>query len=631
MLMRVFFALGLMLAMTALAFAQPAIQVPKVYSNIKTEGGKVYLEYEGQKVFANEQSPKYTLALVTGSPQGTDDGIAFSFDLGMNGKLYYGFIPYDDMDYPHPVYFRAPVNIVEGKAQVRIKSMAGTYDMVGWERAEKGTLGYRVTDHAGQMLYDGIVSFKGKGPFEVIPTVIEGPFINLLSEEGATISFTTNLPVKATIAVGGKVFSDDEEGTRHEIAVSGLDAATEYPYTLRYGDMDLNFSFKTAPKPGSRKAFSFTYASDSRAGQGGGERNVWGSNNYIMKKIMALTSMKKSAFMQFTGDLVNGYLVNPDNMHLQYANWKRAVQPFAHYAPIVATMGNHEALMYRFVYKAPNGKDSINFQVNRFPFETESAEAVFAQNFVNPLNGPESEDGAVYDPDPARVDFPSYKETVFYYTYDNVAVVVMNSNYLYAPTTTRIPYTSGGLHGYIMDEQLKWLERTIAMLEADKNIDHIFTTQHTPCFPNGGHVRDDMWYAGNNTPRPYVAGKALDKGIIERRDQILDILVNKSSKVRAILTGDEHNYNRLRLTPETTIYPENYDKPKIKLSRTIYQINNGAAGAPYYAQEQTPWTPYVSGFSTQHALVFFHVKKKKIEVEVLNPDTLEEVDRFPLH
>ena len=159
---------------------------------------------------------------------------------------------------------------------------------------------------------------------------------------------------------------------------------------------------------------------------------------------------------------------------------------------------------------------------------------------------------------------------------------------------------------------------------------HIFVTTHTPFFPNGGHVRDDMWYAGNNAMRPYVAGKQMEKGIIERRDQMLDILVNQSKKVRAILTGDEHNYNRLRLTPETTIYPEKYEPAKIKLSRTIYQINNGAAGAPYYAQEQTPWTPFVSGFTTRHALVFFHVKGKKIQVEVLDPDTLEEVDRFNL-
>lgn len=611
--------------------AQPALTVPKVYSNIKTENGQVYLEYQGQKVFAQEQAPKYTLELLIGSPVGTDNGLEFSFDLGLNGKLYYGFIPYGDTDYPHPVYFRAPVNIKEGKASVPIKSMAGTYDMVGWERQEKGTLGYRVTDHTGQMLYDGIVSFKGKGPFEVIPTIIEGPFVNLLTPDGATISFTTNRVVQASVVAGGKTFADPVATKYHEIALTGLSAATEYPYTVRYGEMELSFSFRTAPRPGSRKPFSFTYASDSRAGQGGGERNVWGSNNYIMKKIMALGRLKQSAFMQFTGDLINGYLVNPDNMRLQYANWKRGVQPFTHYAPVVAAMGNHEALMRKFMYKSPDGKDSVSFQVNRFPFETESAEAIFTENFVNPINGPDSEDGAAYDPDPKQTDFPSYKENVFYYTYDNVAVVVMNSNYFYAPTTTRIPHTGGGLHGYIMDQQLKWLENTIAMLEKDKTIDHIFTTQHTPCFPNGGHVRDDMWYGGNNTPRPYVAGKALDKGIIERRDQILDIIVNKSTKVRAILTGDEHNYNRLRLTPETLIYPENYDKPKIKLSRTIYQINNGAAGAPYYAQEQTPWTPYVSGFTTQHALVFFHVHKKKIAVEVVNPDTLEEVDRFQLH
>ena len=75
-----------------------------------------------------------------------------------------------------------------------------------------------------------------------------------------------------------------------------------------------------------------------------------------------------------------------------------------------------------------------------------------------------------------------------------------------------------GLH------QLAWLEETVQNFEQDSTVDHIFVTQHTPCFPNGGHVRDDMWYNGNNQVRPYIAGKALPKGIIERRDQILDIL-----------------------------------------------------------------------------------------------------------
>jgi hypothetical protein len=139
-----------------------------------------------------------------------------------------------------------------------------------------------------------------------------------------------------------------------------------------------------------------------------------------------------------------------------------------------------------------------------------------------------------------------------------------------------------------------------------------------------------MWYNGKNDFRPVVAGKRVAKGIIERRDELLEIAVNQSTKVRAILTGDEHNYCRTEVGPETERYPDVYLPPKIELKRTIYQINNGAAGAPYYSQEQTPWTPFTSGFTTQNALVLFHVSGKSIEMEVFNPDTLEKVDEMKL-
>ncbi len=288
-------------------------------------------------------------------------------------------------------------------------------------------------------------------------------------------------------------------------------------------------------------------------------------------------------------------------------------------------MGNHEALLTKF-------DDGSNYgvTVDRFPFETESAEIIFGNNFVHPTNGPDSEDGASYDPNKDKVDFPSYKENVYYYTYDNVAVIVMNSNYIYTPYAPIIPMIGGGLHAYIMDEQVKWVEQTIRQLESDNNIDHIFITEHTPFFPNGGHVRDDMWYNGNNSFRPYVNSQALEKGIIERRDQLLDLFVNKSKKVIAILTGDEHNYARTEVGPDTNIYPEGYTESKISLSRTIYQINNGAAGAPYYAQEVVPWSSKATGFTTQNALVFFHVNGVSIDVEVVNPDTLEPFDSYKL-
>lgn len=628
--MKALVKLVLIFVIVSATFAQnPAgHEVPAVYSNIRYDkDGRLYVEHDGLKIYEQEQPAPLILERMKGNPIGTEVGLAFDFGEGLEGTLYYGFIDYGDSRHPMPVYFYSPATITNGKTHIDIKNrMRGNFDMIGWQASGRGTLGYRVADNFGNLLYDGVISFKGTGPFEIDTTVTQGHLVHLLGPEGVTISFETNFDVIGSVGVGERVFADATTRRKHEITVSGLRPDTQYDYEIRYGDKTQTYAFRTAPERGSRKPFTFSYCSDSRSGTGGGERNLYGTNFYIMKKIMALSMQKKARFMQFTGDLVTGYLRNVWEMHLHYANWKRAVEPFAHYFPVVAAMGNHEVMVRRFVHPATGSR----VRVDRFPFATESAEQIFAENFVNPLNGPETEDGAVYDPDPESVNFPSYRENVFHYTYDNVAMITLNSDYFYAPSTKFIPVTSGNPHGYIMDNQLRWLAETVAKFEKDDRMDHVFVTVHTPFFPNGGHVANDMWYRGSNDVRAYVAGQPLAKGIIERRDELLDILVNKSTKVVAILTGDEHNYNRLKLSAETEIYPEGYDKKKIKLSRTIYQINNGAAGAPYYAQEQTPWTQHVSGFTTQNAVVFFHVDGKKISVEVLNPDTLEEVDRFEL-
>lgn len=602
-------------------------QYPLIHHNLSRDEMGSHFLVRGKKYYQAQVAPGYSLPGILGNPSGTQSGISFDFqDSLMNGKMYYGFIPYGDSKHPQPVYFRSPVKIKNGKTSLSISSMGGRYDMVGWEKTGKGTLGYRVINEAGYLIYDGIISFKGTGPFEIDDTIIEGPFVNLLSESGATIWFKTNNEIKTQIAVGEKTFKS-KKGFTHEIAIKGLDAATAYDYTVTYGSNEQSYSFKTAPEPGSRTKFTFAYASDSRSGNGGGERDLGGANAYIIKKIMAINSLKGASFMQFTGDMITGYQSIVGEMALEYANWKRAVQPYAHYTPIITGMGNHEALVN--IYFDPETRHQI--QVDKFPFQTSSAEYLYAKEFVNPTNGPVSEDGASYDPSVSTDDFPSYSENVFYYTYDNVAVVVLNSNYWYAPSTAFLQHVSGNLHGYIMDNQLKWFGKVISKLEKDKNIDHIFLTQHTPFFPNGGHVQDDMWYNGNNDYRAVVGGKRIAKGIIERRDELLDIIVNESTKVRAILTGDEHNYCKTEIGPETNRYPEVYLPQKIELERTIYQINNGAAGAPYYAQEQTPWTPFTSGFTTQNAVVYFHIDGESIEMEVLNPDTLEKVDELKLN
>ncbi|NOQ97900.1 MAG: hypothetical protein GQ561_07015 [Calditrichae bacterium] len=616
---------------TFVFFISAQSQIPAVHSNIQNDqDNRLYVEFNNEKHYEFRSEYLYSIKKLQGNPKGTDSGITFDFnDSTFAGILYYGFIPYGDSKHPSPVYFKYPAPIKDGITTINImKNLMGKYDMVGWEETQKGTIGYRVVNERGEILYDGKVSFRGMGPFKVDITLTDGPFVDCISESRAVISFKTNRAVPTRVIIDDKTFRDTKSTVYHEITITGLKADTKYSYRVQYGDNEQSFSFNTAPKPGSRKPFVFSYCSDSRSGQGGGERDLFGTNFYIMRKIMALSSFKNVVFMQFTGDLIDGYLTDVEAMNLQYNNWKRAIEPYAHYIPVYEGMGNHESVMRSFGDRNPWSKTA--FGVDRFPYDQESSEKLFANNFVNPKNGPQSEDGTSYDPDPKTQDFPCYSENVFYYIYDNVAVIVLNSNYWYAPSTHHIPHISGGVHGYIMDQQLDWFKTTVEKFENDLAIDHIFVTVHTPFFPNGGHVMDDMWYNGNNLIRPSVAGIPLEKGIIERRDDLLDIIVNKSLKTVAILTGDEHNYNKLKITDETVIYPPNYDQEKINISRPIYQINNGAAGAPYYAQESVPWSTQVTNFTTQHALVFFHIDGKSVFMEVLNPVTLEEIDQLKL-
>lgn len=633
-----------------------AQSIPAIHSKMTRGEGGLQVVFQDEIYPEVSGPPLLTLSQALGNPKGNKNGITFDFKApGLSGTLYYGFIPYGDAKHPQPVFFKSTAGVTKGKTEVKIKgTLEGRYDMIDWEKKGYGTLGYRLVDADGLILYDGKVTFLYDGKFEVAPTIVEGPFVNHVTDKQATISFETNMPVAAMVSIGNeKVALMESKTTHHEFLFDDLEPATTYPYTVVLGkkgasikkinsdsdsgeklSLDLldhkeTYQLSTASLPGTRAPFTFAYASDSRAGQGGGEREIYGANAYIMKKIMALAMQQGVSFFQFSGDLINGYVTEPDEINLQYTNWKHAIESFAHYFPVYVSMGNHEALMRAF---SAGGSGYPPFQVDRFPYETESAEAVFANNFVNPSNGPATEDGNALDPNPNKVDFPPYQENVFSYTWDNVGVIVLNSNYWYAPSTRTIPVMSGGMHGYIMDGQVEFLKQELEKFEANEHIDHVFLTQHTPFFPNGGHVKDDMWYGGDNNKRPFIAGKPVAKGIIERRDDLLNLIVNESSKVRAILTGDEHNYAKTEIGPNTPIYPDVYpESSKIKLTRTIYQINNGAAGAPYYAQEQTPWSNFVSGFTTQNALVLFDVEGKSLKARVVNPDTLEEIETYSLN
>ena len=623
MKIKISFIISALFLITTL-FAQE-ISIPATYSNIKYKNGKLrfYDSSTGKWIDEVTKPARYTYSKFASTPIGTDKGIRFDFrDTSFYGTIYYGLIKTEETAFPQPVFFKKSSKIKKGKAKVNIvKRLSGKYDFVDWEHTGKLTLGYRIVQDDGLIIYDGRVNLRGTGPFEPDITIIEGPFVTLQKDRRVSIYFKTNKEEKCRILVGNKIYEDDKATKEHIIHIVDLEPYSEYKYTVRYGDWQESYSFKTARQKGSRQPFVWAYASDSRAGTGGGERDIYGTNHYIVKKMMTLAKMKGAEFFQFTGDMINGYNIDKDEHNLEYANFKHAIEFFARYRPVNVTMGNHEVMMRGF-----KGRISVD----RFPFDECSAEKIFADNFVNPLNGPESEDGSIYDPDDMNVDFPSYKENVYYYLYGNTAIVVMNSDYWYAPSTGKIPEHSGNLHGYVMDNQLKWLEETISKLEKDPDIDHIFVTLHTPAFPNGGHSKDDMWYKGDNAKRAYVSGKPVRKGIIERRDEILDILINKSEKCVALLSGDEHNYNRMVIDKDMNMYPPDWDKARLKISRPFWQITNGAAGAPYYAQEKLPWSDHVKKFSALNALMLFTVDGEKVYLEVVNPDTFELIEKVCL-
>lgn len=604
-------------------------KIPKVYSNIVPDENGT-LNFNGADLI--EKHPFFTLSNMSITPMGNRDELIFNFkNEHFNGVVYYGLYAKELPYHPQVVFYKNKAKITSGIANLDLSVFKGKYDIGGIEKSGKARFGYRIVNSYGRLIFDGQFNIEGHGPFNVGLSIIEGPFVNIVTDKEVTISFKTNRPCNPYIIVNDQeyrsknIIMNPVGDISHEIKIHHLVADSTYEYKVCYGEYIEQYHFKTAPKPGSRKAFVFAFASDSRAGQGSGERDIYGTNAYIMKKMAALANYHHVSFFQFTGDMINGYSTSIDETNLQYYNWKKNLQPYWHYFPFNVGFGNHESVVSVF-----DDGSRYGIQIDKFPFTTSSSEKVFSNNFVNPLNGPESEDGASYDKFPETIDFPSYKENVYYYYHANIAMIVLNSNYWYTPSTNKIPEVGGNPHGYIMDNQLSWLKETIIMLEKDERIDHIFVTIHTPPFPNGGHSMDDMWYGGNNYIRPTIAGLPVDKGIIERRDELLDVLINNSSKVVAILCGDEHNYSRLNIAKKTPIYPANYSGSKLKISRPLWQITNGSAGAPYYGQEELPWSNYVEFFSTQYALNLFYIEGNSVKMKVINPDTLEEIESVVL-
>ncbi|MEI8347812.1 MAG: metallophosphoesterase [Pseudomonadota bacterium] len=511
-------------------------------------------------------------------------------DNALEGKLYYG--PYSlNTPIPNLNFHKDYVEIKEGEALLDLTKINPTYDVNRWAKDKKETLGFRVIDKFGRTYFDSRVSFIFDKSIKVLPSIILGPDVNIVTDTSVLLSFTTDLAAICSIEVsspqGQKIeVKDAKVLTDHQFHLKGLTANTTYQYVVKNGVFEEKYFLKTAPTPGTRQPFTFTFSSDTRGATGGSEHDIYGVDAAVLKKIGALALFKKAQFIQFNGDLIEAGSPHVSHLQMRYFNWHFAIDNFTHFIPVYTTMGNYDS------------------DANKFP--TTTAEAVFAQNFINFDNGPA----------PEKDRYPPYKENVYYYIYDNVAMIVLNSNY-----NTQ---SGGNVPGYIMDGQYNWFVETLAQLQKDERIDHIFVNLHAAFFPNGGHLYEGLWHHGNNGIKPANAPKGT-KGILERRDQLIDAIQN-NPKVVAILTGDEHNYCRMQIGATTNLYTQNYNAERIQIKRPFWQITAGSAAHSYHAQENVPWTPSVVKFSANHALSFFHINKENVTLEVLDLETLATLD-----
>ncbi len=514
---------------------------------------------------------------------------------------------------------------------------SGLYD-TGLVAGGGGVIAYRVEVfdpdwqtslfHDRRFRYTRVGSRK-MGEYRVAETMVLGPFVDRVGPGSFVVSWETDAASAGAVIVGDSIFADEAARTSHEIVVEGLEPRTLYEYRVRYGAdgaESRSYSVRTAPAHGA-SGFRFAFASDSRGGAGGGAQAVEGVNHEGLSAVLGGVVREGCDLVLFGGDLVDGYTSSEDYFRAQLESWKRAAGRVAFSLPIYEGMGNHEEMGDYFDVPDPehDGKRIILF---RDRVGDASAEAIFADEFANPT-------GSAYGfgPPPAEArecaasstTGPTYAENVYSINYGNAHFVSVNTNYWFAGVqtgrgTVRYPSDKDGValaldilcgnrEGYVLPNQLEWLERDLDAADADPNIDWVFVFTHEPAFPNGGHLYDAMFWGD--------AGKGQEGGLNDAMMPLGDVIdmrnrfwgiISGHNKVVAVFFGDEHNYSRTLI--DSDIDPS--------FARPVWQIVSGGAGAPFYVQDTSaPWSAKVRAFSPVNHYCVFGVEDDRVSLLVL--------------
>jgi hypothetical protein len=472
-------------------------------------------------------------------------------------------------------------------------------------------------------------------------TMTLGPFVDLVGPDSFVVSWGTDVESRGSVTIGKMAYVDDDEAREHALVIPGLAPSTTYSYRVRYGEgtaVTRSYDVTTAP-PAGDEGFRFAFASDSRAGAGGGEQAIEGVNHAGLTSVLEGARAKGADFVLFGGDLIDGYTSSRAVFEGQLESWKRAAGQVAASLPIYEGMGNHEQLGEYYALPDPEFEDKriIMFRDRE---ESESAEAVFSAAFTNP-------DGSAYGvelrPEERTVGGihetgPDYGESVYSFNHGNCHFVSLNSNYWFTGLqmgegTKRYPSDRGGTaialdlfggsrEGYVLPNQLIWLDEDLRATQADPAIDWVFVFTHEPAFPNGGHLYDAMFWGD--------AGKGHEGGlndpsvplgdVVDMRNRLWSIL-SRHDKVVAFMSGDEHNYSRTLIDADVD---PSYPRP-------VWHIVSGGAGAPFYVQDSSvPWADKVEAFWPVNHYCVFGVADGRVSLEVYSTSgvLIDSVDDF---
>ncbi len=407
--------------------------------------------------------------------------------------------------------------------------------------------------------------------------LVEGPFLTGIDKESATVWWVTDKPSSGEVRLGdGRAISSQaKSANRHVVRVTGLHAGQSYAYLVvsRTSDSEVrsrSSRLRTAP---SEPEFSFVFTCDGRTGGlGGGDTALEGINGTSARALAAQMARHEPHFFIFTGDLISGYTTREDDFRAQLRSWKRIYSPLWRQIPVYTGMGNHESLLDVFEDGAQADKQG-----------EQSAEAVFASEFVHPMNGPE----------PERPGLPPYKGAVYSFDYAGCHFAQLNSDYWYSSSPEQRP---GNPFGRLLPGQLEWFEKDLDQAKA-AGARHIFVFVHEPAFPNGGHVPDSLW--GGGRPEGVAA-----------RDRFWAAATRAG--VTAVFSGHEHNYSRMLIDGQTPVHNGGAANPAF--GKPTWQVVQGAAGAPFYPRDfSVPWRDAVKKF-VAHTWSYCHIQVRGSQV-----------------